>query len=304
MFLTSCEKKDMNAAPNSPDSTNDNIVVSFEHPETKQKYKIIQAYKLFNKYIDKLESNPNAVPKDVYQKEIIEPVYNDCFADAEYIHMIDSFLKEVPINLSEIVKVNEKIDEGEAEKIIKEALIKSSKSIPAEKETTVCVFPSTNANLPVMVTVGSGKIIVLYNKDYTEEILRASIVHEYHHSVWTDKYFNKKMSFSVLDNLIFEGKAVMFEKLVYPEVNFPQVYSTFDKRLWSKIEPDLHKYDFDRSLEILMGGNGIPYHYGYSEGYKMVKSFLDLNPNVKPEEWTAMSAKDIFEKGNYLENYK
>ncbi len=47
-----------------------------------------------------------------------------------------------------------------------------------------------------------------------------------------------------------------------------------------------------------------PNRYGYSEGYKMVKSYLDLHPNVTPEEWTALSAKEIFEKGNYLENYK
>ncbi len=40
--------------------------------------------------------------------------------------------------------------------------------------------------------------------------------------------------------------------------------------------------------EIILGGNGLPNRYGYSEGYKMVKSYLDLHPNVTPEEWTAL----------------
>ncbi|MBP3039292.1 hypothetical protein J9303_07265 [Bacillaceae bacterium Marseille-Q3522] len=47
-----------------------------------------------------------------------------------------------------------------------------------------------------------------------------------------------------------------------------------------------------------------PYLYGYSEGYKMVKAYLELNPNVTPEEWTEMSAKEIFDKGNYAGKYK
>lgn len=163
MFLISCEKKDTNAPFSSPDTNIDNLVVSFEHPDTAQKFKIIKAYKLFNNYINKLESNPEASAIEIYQKEIIEPIYNDCFAEAEYIHMADSKLKEAPTNLSEIMELNEKIDNGETDKIIKEALIKSSNILPIEKETTVCVFPETNQNSALMVTVGSGKILVLFN---------------------------------------------------------------------------------------------------------------------------------------------
>jgi uncharacterized protein YjaZ len=109
---------------------------------------------------------------------------------------------------------------------------------------------------------------------------------------------------SVLDNLIFEGKAVMFEKLVYPEIIFTPVDLTYNKSYWSKVEPDLDKNDLNRSLEIIMGGKELPMFYGYSEGYKMVKSYLELNPNLTPEKWTRESPKDIFEKGNYLKNYE
>lgn len=201
-------------------------------------------------------------------------------------------------------KIIAKIDSEETNKKIKEALVKSSDLLPSEQETTVCIFPSTKVNSPLMVTAGSGKIIVLFNMDYTEGILQASIAHEYHHSVWTEKYLNENSSFSVLDNLIFEGKAVMFEKLVFPEITVTPVDLTYSKGFWAKIESDLETYDFNRSSEVIMGGKELPYLYGYSEGYKMVKSYLDLHPNTKPEVWTAMSAKDIFEKGNYIDNYK
>jgi uncharacterized protein YjaZ len=78
----------------------------------------------------------------------------------------------------------------------------------------------------------------------------------------------------------------------------------YHKELWSKIEPDLNKRDLKRSLEILFGGKALPRSYGYSEGYKMIKSYLDLNPNQTPEEWTALSTQEIIEKGKYFDNYK
>ncbi|MGE7674386.1 DUF2268 domain-containing putative Zn-dependent protease [Lysinibacillus sp. NPDC094403] len=63
------------------------------------------------------------------------------------------------------------------------------------------------------------------------------------------------------------------------------------------------KHRNSRTYEIIMGGNGLPSLYGYGVGYKLVKSYLDLNPTLTPEEWTALSSKEFFEKGNYLENY-
>ncbi|WP_235616138.1 DUF2268 domain-containing putative Zn-dependent protease [Lysinibacillus sphaericus] len=216
--------------------------------------------------------------------------------------MADEILNVAPDLLTENQQLSEKIDREETEKIIKEALLKSSVLLPSGNETTVCVFPAkykyTNDYC------GAGKIIVLYNKYYNEDILRSSMAHEYHHSVWTEKYLRNAPSFTVLDSLIFEGKAFMFEKLVYPDIYYVPIYLTYNKYYWSKIVVDLEKHDLNRSYEIILGGNGLPNRYGYSEGYKMVKSYLDLPPNVTPEEWTALSAREIFEKGNYLENYK
>ena len=282
---------------------NESIVFSFEHPQTKQKFKIIKAHKIYQSYIDKVKNIPNNTHLDIYREEVIKPIYSDCFQNGEFIYMANPILDVVP-NIAETQTLIEKINSEDTDKMIKEALLKSSDLIGSDKETTVCVLPSTNVNYATMVTVGAGKIIVLYNRYYSDDVLRAGVAHEYHHSVWTEKYFNENLSFSVLDNLIFEGKAVMFEKLVYPDIDFTTVDLTYNKDNWLKIAPDLEKYDLNRSLEIIGGGKELPWLYGYSEGYKMVKSYLDLNPHVTPDEWTALSTKDIFEKGKYLEHYK
>ncbi|MFJ8517099.1 DUF2268 domain-containing putative Zn-dependent protease [Lysinibacillus xylanilyticus] len=295
LTLTSCTQKEK--------SKNDfeSIVTSFEHPQTNQKFKIVNAYKLYNNYIDEVKSKPELSQVEIYNEEVIKPIYSACFENVEYLHMADPVLNVDPDSLTENQKLSEQIDGEETEKIIKEALIKSSDLIASENETTVCVLPVTNAN-PLMVTVGAGKIIVFYNKYYTENDLRYGIAHEYHHSVWTEKYLSKDVPFTVLDNLIFEGKAVMFDKLVYPDIYYYPINTTYTKDDWSKIALDLEKVDLNRSLEILSGGNGLPSLYGYGVGYKLVKSYIDLNPTLTAEEWTALSSKEIYEKGNYLEN--
>lgn len=299
LTLTSCTHAEESKAKQDIES----IVLSLEHPQTGQKFKIVNAYKLYQNYADKVEINPEQSQLEIYNEEVIKPIYSVCFENGEYPNMADEVLNVDPDLLIENQILSEKIDREETENIIKEALLKSSDLLPSGIETTVCVFPSTNTNI-LMTTVGAGKIIVLYNKYYNEDVLRSSMAHEYHHSVWTEKYLRNAPAFTVLDSLIFEGKAFMFEKLVYPDIYIYPIYTTFNKYFWSKIVLDLEKHDLNRSYEIILGGNGLPNRYGYSEGYKMVKSYLDLHPNVTPEEWTALSAKEIFEKGNYLENYK
>ncbi|WP_316568934.1 DUF2268 domain-containing putative Zn-dependent protease [Neobacillus sp. YIM B06451] len=306
LSLTSCIQTEK-AKNNLPDSNKEqdieSIVVTFEHQQTHQKFKIVNAYKLFYSYVEKAKSNNNDSKAEIYQEEVIKPIYNDCFENGEYLHMADQVLNVAPERFTEIELLSEKIENENMENSIKEVLVKSSDSIPSNIKTTVCVFPSTNVS-PLMVTVGAGKIIVLYNRYFTDEMLKAGIAHEYHHSVWAEKHLKKDALTTVLDNLVFEGKAVMFEKLIYPEINFTPVDFNYYKDYWSKVAIDLEKFDGKRSLEIIMGGKDLPRFYGYSEGYKMVKSYLDLNPNLSPEEWTAISSKEIFEKGKYQENYK
>ena len=283
------------------------MVFSFEHPQTKQKYKIIYANQLFYPYIEKVKDNPNLSTSEtleLYNNEIIQPIYQDCFENGEYLHMAENLLNTIPNGLTEIEVVSEKMGTRKAEinQLIQESLLKSADLLPSQSDVAVCVFPSSTNNRRAFA-VGAGKIIIPLNLNVLGDALKSIVAHEYHHSVWAEKHDNGD-KFSVLDNMVFEGKAVMFEKSVYPDYDYTPIYSTYNKVLWSKVKPDLKNYDSNRSLEILNGGKGLPISYGYSEGYKMVKSYLDLNPDKTPEEWTALSAKEIFEKGNYLENYQ
>lgn len=282
----------------------EDLIHSFQHPESGQSYQIIDAYKLYGNYINALDKNTGKSEKDLYQQEVIDPVYQQCFADGEFSHMSEGITGQVPHSLDRVMNLNERIENSQYIESIKEALFKSSDLLPADKETNVCIFPNISKTNSGAVTVGSGKINILYSQNYTEDFLKTVTAHEYHHSVWTEKYLRSGNQQTVLDNLIFEGKAVMFEKVVYPDIQGTRINEEYNKKYWTQIEGDLYSNDFNRSMEILFGGNGLPQSYGYSEGYKMVKSYIDYHPESEPMDWTGLSGKEIFEEGRYRENYQ
>ncbi|WP_336636101.1 DUF2268 domain-containing putative Zn-dependent protease [Lysinibacillus fusiformis] len=311
LLLTACTQTETskNEPQEKEQKTDDKeMVFSFEHPQTKQKYKIIHANQLFYPYIEKVRDNPKLSTSEIlelYNKEIIQPIYQDCFENGEYYHMAEALLNTFPNQLTDIQVISGKMETSKAEinQLIQEALLKSADLLPSQSDVAVCVFPSsTNNRLPF--AVGAGKIIIPLNLNVLGDSLKSIVAHEYHHSVWAEKHVSRDDSLTVLDNMVFEGKAVMFEKSVYPEYDYTPIYLTYNKDLWSKVKPDLNKDDLNYTLDILHGGKGLPKAYGYSEGYKMIKSYLELHPDKTPEDWTALSTQEIIEEGKYLEHYK
>lgn len=284
------------------------LVVESKHPETDQSYKILGVHTLYEDFIQQSEESSPEDMNDLYVSKIIEPVYEACFETIEYGPNFP-MVTDVPSDLSKIQEVIDYMDFEHMSSLIEETLVKSSDLLPSEDETTICVFPALREdNNPGMFATYTGKIVFNYSElYYQDERIQAGIAHEYHHTLRSERsaHIENKDSFTVLDTLILEGKAVMFEKILYPNSTFTPINRTYNKSFWSEIEPDLHKVDPDRAYEILGGGRGgVPIAYGYSEGYKMVEAYLELNPDLTPAEWYDVDARVIYEEGNYISNYE
>ncbi|XQN50134.1 Zn-dependent protease, partial [Lysinibacillus capsici] len=165
LMLAACtptEKSESQLHEKKQITDDEEMVLSFEHPQTKQKYKIIHANQLFYPYMEKLKENPNLSSSetlDLYNKEVIQPIYQDCFENGEYYHMAETLLTTVPTGLTEIQVVSEKMETHKAEinQLIQESLLKSADLLPSQSDVAVCVFPSaTNNRIPF--AVGAGKI--------------------------------------------------------------------------------------------------------------------------------------------------
>jgi uncharacterized protein YjaZ len=288
-----------------------NIGVLSEHPETGQAYEILNVSLLYEDFMRQAESITPEEINELYQAEIIAPVYEACFEDGEFLHEDYELpmLTEAPSDLAKIQEVIDRMDFEHMSSLMQEALIKSSDHLPSENKTTVCVFPAVKTDdTALMFVPGTGKIIVLYSEAfYRDDMLKAGMAHEYHHTLWSERtaHIENRAPLTVLDSLIFEGKAVMFEKLLYPDSKMISINNTYNKSFWNEIEPDLHKVDPDRAQEIISGGRGgVPSFYGYSEGYKMVEAYLELHPDLTPAEWYDVDAKVIYEEGDYISNYE
>ena len=287
------------------------ITYSFKNPNTGQEFSIIQVYMLYEKYFENLNNNLDESPYELYQQDIIDPVYDACFKDAEYYKF--SLFQWTPeeSEFNSILNQIESMDKEHLNKLIEESLVKSSEILSSDKKTTVCVFPENEKFPSDMITFGTGKITVFLSElnnyfklSELDNYNKSGISHEYHHSVWFEKHYTEDYFMTVLDNIILEGSAVMFETFVYPETNSTDLVldESFNKEYWSMIETYLES---SGTNEFILGGSkGLPDYYGYSEGYKMIRSYLNLHPDATIEEWTSKSPREIFEEGNYLANYE
>ncbi|WP_313894563.1 DUF2268 domain-containing putative Zn-dependent protease [Psychrobacillus sp.] len=313
-ILSACKQTEPSRENILMENEQQNISYSFKNPNTGQEFNIIHAYKLYENFFETVKDNPDESSHKLYREEVIEPVYHACFKDTEYLE-IDLFeWTPEETDYTSIKSQVESMDKNHLNKLYEESLVKSSDMLPSDKKTTVCVFPKNEKFPSDMLTVGSGKILVFYN-DFDNYLTlsqldnnsKSGMSHEYHHSVWIEKHYTEDYFETTLDRIIMEGKAVMFESLVYPDSNSTDIVidESFDKEDWSRIEPDLEGYVTDQIYEILIGGtNGVPNYYGYSEGFKMIRSYLNLHPDMTIEEWSSKSPKEILDEGNYMANYE
>ena len=317
LILPACkhtEQSHENMIIKNEESQNEHISYSFKNPNTGQDFNIIHAYMLYENYFETVKDNPDKSLHKLYQQEIIEPIYDACFKDTEYLEINLFEWTPEESDYDNIKTQVESIDKDYINKLYEESLVKSSDILSSDKITNVCVFPKNEKFPSDMITAGSGNILVFFNDfgnyyslSELENNYKSGMSHEYHHSVWIEKHHREDYYPTLLDYLIMEGQAVMFETSVYPGLNSTAyvIDENYNKEYWNRIEPNLEGSVTDQIYEILIGGtNGFPNYYGYSEGYKMIRSYLDLHPDMTVEEWTSKSPKEIFEEGNYIANYE
>jgi uncharacterized protein YjaZ len=265
-------------------------------------------------YVEKIQEQRNDAKK-LYRDYIYNPIVETFASKCEYPFLTKSI--ESPItDLEALDKEIRMLSNSDAEKIVNTALLKASKVLPGPDTTVVLLAMNpqyrllfaerklANMNTGVMaITVGSGVIIVSIDPTIPkwEYIFPYVIAHEYHHSVWTSRNF-KTSNFSLLEYLVFEGRADSFAKTLYPDVEAPWVQVIGKEReeaIWSKIRKWLNEKNSDMNSRIMTGDNEIPFGSGYTIGFNIVQEFIKNNPEVDVHKWTDMDFETIFINSNY-----
>jgi len=265
--------------------------------EERQEFHIIRLQTALKNYITKAKENQAANLPSLYDETVFQPAWNVCFDKGEYIGIIQSIRENPPTNFNRLEKAIELLDNPDATKTIKDALIKSQAYLQGPPITNVCVLPTDLIETSAAYTVGSGKILILYNlylyKDMEE--LASTVAHEYHHSAWTSSYYDQSKPLTLLDYLVFEGKAVAFQSMLYPGVTSLPVYGEEQAGNRKIIEQNLHSTNYPFMQRIMFGGDELPLAFGYSEGYRMVQAFINSHPSLSVEQWTAATPAEIYQ---------
>ena len=264
-------------------------------------------------YISKSRNNSSNI-NNYYQDIIVKTINNEFGYDKEIINSNDSYIGDTIYNLDLYEKELNILLKEDAVGIVKEALKKSNNYLLEEEIiTTVCILPADPANFFISnqmkgvtgITYEKGKILILINP-LTEDwknTLNYTIAHEYHHSTWSTRQTRagNKISFTVLDYLILEGRADSFAHMVYPNMNAPWVENLEDeKKIWEKIKPNLKNTDYTYMQKVIFGDySEYPLWTGYKIGYSIVQTFLKNNPNISIEEWTDLSSDELLLMSGY-----
>lgn len=270
----------------------------------KPEFRTVVLYDEFEEFINKSKDN-NKDSDKLYKEIILDTVSKDFIAQA------DRVIGKTIMELDELEAKLRLLKDERVEEIVEDTLEKSNRYLLGI-DTTVYIFPSTleyhqtTSMLGGIAgwTLGSGKILILVDPtaENWEYILSYIVAHEYHHSVWSAQKFDNS-KFTLLDYLVFEGRADSFVNKVFPNVKAPWTSSICfetEKIVWNLISAQLNSKDDELLTKVMFGGvKDFPLWSGYTIGYHIVQDFLNNNLEVSIEEWTKMDSRKILEKSRY-----
>jgi uncharacterized protein YjaZ len=281
--------------------------------KTRPEFKTVVMYDAFEEFIIKSKEQRNNTA--VFYKELIlDPVYGNFVDGGEYAALADRYIGRTIKDHDDLAFKLGLFEDKKVELIVKDALEKCD-SYLAGINTEVYIFPSVGDYEQMTdqvggvsgVTIGQGKILILVDPtvDNWESVLSYVVAHEYHHSIWTSIQ-QEDNSFTLLDYLVFEGRADSFANIVYPEVVVPWSSSldlNDEKTIWKLIDDQLSKVNGEVLNKVMFGdGKDYPHWSGYTIGYHIVQKYLEKNPEVDVATWTNMNSRDILEKSGYVKS--
>ncbi|CAG9622478.1 DUF2268 domain-containing putative Zn-dependent protease [Sutcliffiella rhizosphaerae] len=302
LFLTSCEQGEMQEEVIAEEKEKVGVF-SVQHETGEQNFEIIPLYESLRVYIEKAREAEDPNLHVLYMQNVFTPNWDKCFREGEYLQLMNKYINKPPANLDALERLVDKMAGANLEQIIKQSLIESAQLLSGP-DTNVCILPYNQNAGGLAVNIGAGKITIFYDDNFyrTEEDLAGTVAHEYHHSVWTDRHYTHGYT-TLLEYMIFEGRAESFKHRLYPTATTYSITQQQEETSWAKIVDSLDSISLDNQ-KIILGGGEFPRLYGYAAGFNIMQDFLNNNPEVTIDEWTALSPEKILEKSNYVDRFK
>jgi len=276
-----------------------------------QRIEVLTAFSLIDNYL----SNSGKQHKDIVKSSnryIYNPIQDEILDNAEAAFLFNSI--KVPFETNDYVK-NEIVllKSSDLLTIIQESFTRITKELPGP-DTKIIILPASSLNRPTLekiklpisgITLGSGKIILSIDPTFQNwtDFLPYCIAHEYHHSTWCSRNW-VSADFSLIEYLVFEGRADLFASEQYSSVSNPLtniLTKDQESQVWGLIKNEIFDKGHDRINKVMFGTDKIPFGSGYNIGFNIVKLFKEKNPASLTQDLIDMDPKDIFEQGGYAD---
>ncbi len=275
-------------------------------------YKVVFLDEYYTHYINQAKNNSEDL-KQLHRDQIQIPIFQKYFMQSEYASFIYQDLSNQSLNLQYLKKSIHGItsNKKKIEKMIIKSLQKCNTFLKTDEMNIYVIPPSSSLQEMIQkmggimgFTAGGKQILISIdtNIEGWEQLLQYAIAHEYNHAYWTKETFTTLTRWTLLDYLIFEGKADYFAKFLYPNAKTPwtEALTTSKKQgLWQNLLPHLQNQDFGFHTEVMFGSQKYPTWGGYSLGYDIVQSFLASNKSIPPKTWIRLTSEEVLEESSY-----
>jgi uncharacterized protein YjaZ len=272
-----------------------------------QRFELITTDSLFGNYLsNKTSSDLTSASNNL----IYEPIQKEIIDNAEAPFMFETI--RAPYQPSEFLKKEvELLRNSDLINIAKKALSNITLNLPGPN--TKIIFMPANPSIHELflkynicmnaITLGSGKIIIMIDPTFNnwEKTLPYVIAHEYHHSTWISRNW-KNADFSLIEYLIFEGRADAFATSLYNDVKSSwttMINRNQERTVWSKIESEAFERGHERINRVMFGSQDIPFGSGYTIGFSIVQSFKRNNPEYSDKEIIDLKPEEILKMSKY-----
>ena len=278
-----------------------------------QRIEVLTTFNLIDNYLSNSGKLHGNITKSS-DRYIYKPIQGELLANAEAAFLFNTI--KVPYENNDYLKNEiELLKSSDLLTIIQESFTKITKELPGP-DTKIIILPASSLNRPALekiklpisgITLGSGKIILSIDPTFQNwtDFLPYCIAHEYHHSTWCSRNWISA-DFSLIEYLVFEGRADLFASEQYKTVSNPLTnFLTREQEteVWELIKNEIFGKGHDRINGVMFGTDKIPFGSGYNIGFNIVRLFKERNPATNTLDLMDMNPNEIFERSGY-EDYK
>ena len=272
---------------------------------------IVSAFPRLETFVKKIKADRRADLAEEYRAEVLAPMWDRVVAGSPIEARGEPLFEMTFDDAGELAAGARRLDEAGIEEVITEVFQACVRRLSGP-DTRVGIAPIDLNNRIVRDQMGgvlgwapdAGRIVLLLIPgavpDWLEWV-RYTVAHEHHHSVWRHQHPDAG-DLSLLEYLVFEGRADSFARLIVPGFRPPWVDAlSLDEevRAWEMMRPHLDDRDRERIFPLLFGGPDTPQWGGYTIGYRIVQRFLRRHPDLPVQVWTSLPAGELLEQSGY-----